>query len=72
MTSEEIAALALAVHVRNDLLHRLGRHDLDPGDSFPEEWRELYVAALRGAKETEGLYRDPQERVHKMQRYFIE
>ena len=72
MTNEEIAALALAVHVRNALLQRLHRSDLDVGDHFPEDWRYLYAEALRGAKETEGRYEDPQERVHNMQRYLIE
>ena len=69
MTNEEIAAIALAVHVRNALLERMNRHDLIPGDHFPEEWRNSYAEALRGAKQTEGLYDDPHERVHNMQRF---
>ena len=70
MTSEEIAAFALAVHVRTEVLHRLDRHDLDPGDHFPvEEWREAYVQALKLAQDWEATYPDPEFRVHKMRPY---
>ena len=70
MMNEEIAALA--VHVRKALLEELDMDALSSGDHFPERWRDSYAEALRGAKQTEGLYDDPQERVHNMLRYLIE
>ena len=59
MTNEEIAALSLAVHLRNALLIRLDRHDLDPGDGFPQEWRDRYAEALRGRRKPKGVTTTP-------------
>ena len=67
LTVEQIAAFAVAVHVREAALEQ-GMTAGQIGDHFPvDHWRDLYARALSGARVfSAGLYPDPEERVHKV------
>ena len=70
MTNEEIAAFALAVKVREELLQSLDRLDLTPGDHFPvDQWAEAYAEAVKQAKRFEPHHPGPEIRVHKILPY---
>ena len=66
MTAETLAALALAVHVRNRALEAKD----DPytlGDGFPlEDWRDWYAHALRWAGTGCSADDDPAHAVHQI------
>ena len=67
MSNHEIAAFALAVHVRNAALEAVGVEST-LGDGFPlEDWRELYERCRECAAAYEQSYPDPEERVHQIQ-----
>ncbi len=67
MTNEEIAAFALAVHVRNCALEA-GVSAAQMGDNFPVvEWQTLYSVALEKADDLKDSYPDPEMCVHEIQ-----
>ena len=63
MTNEEIAALALAVMVRN---REQQEPTADVGDHFPDEWVDLYRRFAALSRWWEDVYPDPQYRVHQI------
>ena len=66
-TVHEVAAYALAVHIREAILE-MRMEDVEPSHDFPvDDWRERYSVALQWAYENDQSYPDPLERAHQIQ-----